>query len=49
MTDGASFKCWISGLVFPKMFEQLAGNKMCNHGFVHNRIAARRFSKIFKN
>ena len=49
MTDGACFKCWISGLIFPKTFEQLTGNKTCDHGFVHNRIVAGRFSKMFRS
>ena len=28
MTDGAFFRCWISGLIFSKMFEQLMRKKM---------------------
>ena len=49
MTDGAFFRSWISGVIIPKMFEQLTENKMRNHGFVYNRIAAGRVTKIFRN
>ena len=40
MTNGAIFRCWISGLISPKMVEQLTGNKTCILRFVHNGITA---------